>query len=48
MMMVKADHPRRIDRVIDYFGELRDGMPVPRPAASVPVVVLPLVEARAV
>jgi hypothetical protein len=39
MTLVKTDRPRRIDRVIDYFGELRSGAssdPRPHESAMLP------------
>jgi hypothetical protein len=39
MIPLKADHPRLIDRVIDYFGERRPATPAPPPTpANVAIV----------
>jgi hypothetical protein len=39
MITLKADHPRSIDRVIDYFGERHAPSPQvpPRPGKAAPV-----------
>ena len=49
MTLVKTDRPRRIDRVIDYFGDLRhEASNDPRPVADFSIHLEGLAEARAI
>jgi hypothetical protein len=49
MTLVKTDRPRRIDRVIDYFGDLRhEAFNDPRPVADLSIHLEGLAEARAI
>ena len=49
MTLVKTDHPRRIDQVIDYFGDTRQGARTdPHLGEGVAIRVERLAEARAI
>jgi hypothetical protein len=49
MTLVKTDRPRRIDRVIDYFGDLcHEASNDPRPVVDLSIHLEGLAEARAI